>query len=171
MMGSSRLCPSACTRRIFRAAHVTTLAFLLVGTTTFADTSQERTHQMGHRVMPFELSKTMHIFRMTESGGVQRVIAKDPNAKDRIRLIQRHLKYEAERFRRGDYSDPAALHGADMPGLKVLESAGSRIKISYTALPSGAEITFEASDLRLVTAIHRWFGAQLSEHGADATAQ
>jgi len=26
----------------------------------------------------------------------------------------------------------------------------------------------DANDRRLVTALHRWFGAQLSEHGADA---
>jgi hypothetical protein len=27
------------------------------------------------------------------------------------------------------------------------------------------------TDLRLLTALHRWFGAQLSEHGADARAE
>ena len=41
----------------------------------------------------------------------------------------------------------------------------------YTALPTGAEITFETSDIYLLTAIHRWFGAQLSEHGADANSE
>jgi hypothetical protein len=36
-------------------------------------------------------------------------------------------------------------------------------------LPHGAQITFITSDLKLITALHRWFGAQLSDHGADAT--
>jgi len=121
--------------------------------------------------MPFDMSKTIHIFKMTESGGVQRVVAKDPGATDQIALIRQHLKHEAEKFQHGDYSDPATLHGADMPGLKDLQAGASRIKVSYAALPSGAEITFETTDLHLLTALHRWFGAQLSEHGADAKSE
>jgi hypothetical protein len=121
--------------------------------------------------MPFDMSKTMHIFKMTEFGGVQRVVAKDANARDQIMLIQQHLQHEAQRFQQGDFSDPATLHGMDMPGLKELQAGASRIKISYAALPNGAEIRFETSDLHLLTAVHRWFGAQLSEHGADAKAE
>jgi hypothetical protein len=121
--------------------------------------------------MPFEMSKTVHIFKMTESGGVQRVVVKDPRATDQVALIQQHLKHETERFQHGDYSDPATLHGADMPGLKDLQAGASRIMVSYTALPAGAEITFETTDLHLLTALHRWFGAQLSEHGADARSE
>jgi hypothetical protein len=36
-------------------------------------------------------------------------------------------------------------------------------------VPDGARITFTASEINLITAVHRWFGAQLSDHGADAT--
>lgn len=136
-----------------------------------AETPQAHVHQMAHSVMPFDLSKSVHIFKMTESGGVQKVIAKDPGATDQIALIRQHLRHEAERFQQGDYSDPAKLHGADMPGLKDLQSGASHIRVSYSALPSGAEITFETTDLHLLTALHRWFGAQLSEHGADARAE
>jgi len=100
-----------------------------------------------------------------------RVIAKDPNESDQVVLIQQHLKHEAERFKRGDYSDPAMLHGKDMPGLKELEAGASGIKVSYEKLTAGAQIKFETTDLHLLTAIHRWFGAQLSEHGADARAE
>lgn len=145
---------------------------LLMGSANvFALTKQEHVHQMAHGVMPFDMSKTVHIFKMTESGGVQRVIAKDPGASDQIALIQQHLQHEAERFQQGDYSDPAKLHGPDMPGLKDLQSGASRIKVSYAVLPSGAEITFKTTDLHLLTALHRWFGAQLSEHGADAKSE
>jgi hypothetical protein len=145
---------------------------VLIGSANaFAGTRQEHVHQMAHRVMPFDMSQTVHIFKMTESGGVQRVVAKDPGATDQIALIQQHLQHEAERFQHGDYSDPAKLHGADMPGLKELQAGATRIKVSYAALPSGAEITFKTTDLHLLTALHRWFGAQLSEHGADARAE
>jgi hypothetical protein len=147
------------------------LLLVLACTVAAAQTKQEHVHHQGHGVMPFDLAKTTHIFRMTDSGGVERVIVKDATEKDQVPLIQQHLRHEAEAFQRGDYSDPALLHGANMPGLKDLQAGAARIKVSYSALPTGAEITFETKDLHLLTAIHRWFGAQLSEHGADATSE
>ena len=158
-------------RGFFGSAKVVAILLLFSASTSFAQTQQEHVHQMAHNVMPFDMSKTVHIFKMTESGGVQRVIAKDAGDTDQIVLIQQHLKFEAEKFRRGDYSDPAMLHGAGMPGLKELQAGASGIHVSYTALAMGAEISFETTDLHLLTAIHRWFGAQLSEHGADAKAE
>lgn len=126
---------------------------------------------MAHSVMPFDISKTIHIFKMTEFGGIQQVIVKDPGSHDQVPFIQQHLQHEAERFQLGDFSDPAKLHGDQMPGLKELQAGASAINVSYTTLPNGGQITFETSDLRFLTAIHRWFGAQLSEHGADARAE
>ena len=137
----------------------------------FAQTPQEHVHQMSHSVMPFDISETLHIFRMTETGGVEKVVARDPGDTEQVSLIRQHLRHEAGSFQRGDYSDPAKLHGADMPGLKELEAGASHIKVSYTKLPAGAAITFQTTDIHLLTAIHRWFGAQLSEHGADAKAE
>lgn len=130
---------------------------------------QAMVHNMGHQVMPFDLSRTTHIFEMTESGGIQQVIAKDPGDKAQISLIQQHLQHEAMRFRVGDFSDPTSLHGAEMPGVKELAGGTTQVKIEYTILPNGAQITFITQDLHLLTAIHRWFGAQLSDHGSDAT--
>lgn len=158
-------------RHLLRSAIWTVFVLLLNCACALAQSTQEHVHQRAHAVMPFDVSKTVHIFRMTESGGVQRVMAKDPGAADQIALIRKHLRHEAESFRRGDYSDPAMLHGSDMPGLKELRIGASHIKVSYAALPAGAEITFETADLHLLTAVHRWFGAQLSEHGADARAE
>lgn len=45
-----------------------------------AQTQQEHVHNSAHNVMPFEMTKTIHIFRMTEQGGVQRVVIRDPAA-------------------------------------------------------------------------------------------
>jgi hypothetical protein len=134
-------------------------------------TQQGHVHQMSHEVMPFDLSKTVHIFKMTEQGGVERVVTRQDAASDQVPFIQQHLEKEARQFEKGDYSDPQQLHGVDMPGLKELEQGASHVKVSYKALPNGAEISFETTDLRLLTAVHRWFGAQLSEHGADARAE
>lgn len=40
-------------------------------------------------------------------------------------------------------------------------------RMSHDVIP----FIFETRDLRLLTAIHRWFGAQLSEHGSDVRAE
>ena len=129
---------------------------------------QAMVHDMSAHVMPFELGKTKHIFEMTESGGIQEVVANDPHDSTQIALIQQHLQHESLMFSAGDFSDPSSLHGNDMPGVPELSSGAAQIKIEYAALPNGARITFTTQDLQLVTAIHRWFGAQLSDHGADA---
>lgn len=34
-------------------------------------------HEMGSQVMPFDLHKTKHVFRMTDNGGIQQVIVTD----------------------------------------------------------------------------------------------
>jgi len=144
---------------------------IVAGPVACGPTPQQRVHRMSPEVMPFDMSKTVHVFHMTQSGGVERVVVRDPADKEQIGLIRRHLRHEAARFQQGDYSDPARLHGEDMPGLATLRANAPRIAVTYGELPRGARITFETDDLRLLTAIHRWFGAQLSEHGADARSQ
>lgn len=146
-------------------------ALAMAGTLAVAQTPQEHVHGMGQMVMPFDLNKTIHIFRMTDTGGVQSVVARDAQDKDQIGLIRQHLRHEAQAFQRGDYADPMALHGAAMPGVSELASHHAAIAVSYSELPLGAALTFTARDRHLVTEIHRWFGAQLSEHGADAKAE
>jgi hypothetical protein len=144
--------------------------FLSCVQSAIAQTQQEHVHGMAHAVMPFDVSKTTHVFTMTETGGVERVIAKDPREADQVALIQQHLREEAARFQSGDYSDPEKLHGVTMPGLKELEAGAKHVRVKYADRPDGGEITFDTGDRHLLTAIHRWFGAQLSEHGADAKA-
>jgi hypothetical protein len=153
------------------AARLVAVILLFAQAGVVAETAQERVHHMSHEVMPFDMSKTVHVFRMTEFGGIQRVLARDPDDAEQIALIRRHLEHEAERFSRGDYSDPARLHGADMPGLAALRASPDAVEVSYSELAAGAQLRFETDDRRLLTAIHRWFGAQLSEHGADARAE
>ena len=161
------------THRFHLALVLAVSAVLAAPGQAFAQTTQEHVHHMGHGVMPFDLSTSVHIFKMTESGGVQRVVLRDPKAvkPEQVSLIRQHLQHEAKEFQKGNFADPATLHGANMPGLKELQAGSSKIKVSYSELPTGAQITFETSDLHALTAIHRWFGAQLSEHGADAMSE
>ncbi len=137
----------------------------------FAEDRQGMIHGMGGQVMPFDLAKTVHIFQMTDSGGVERVVIRDAADMDQVSSIQMHLRHEAMLFTKGDYSDPISLHGAGMPGVEDLSAGAARVRIKYEPLPNGAQIVFSTEDLHLITAVHRWFGAQLSDHGPDAAYQ
>jgi hypothetical protein len=134
-----------------------------------AQTRQEEVAVRGAKVMPFDLEQTVHVFQKLEDGGLQKVVVKDPSNKKQIVLIQAHLKEESGKFRKGDFSDPAKIHGEDMPGLAELKTGSGRVKVLYTLLPDGAQIRYTAKDPKLVTAIHHWFDAQLSDHGHHAT--
>ncbi len=125
---------------------------------------QQAMAQRAAQVMPFDLNATTHTFTKTSSGGVETVVANDPNDQRNIILIRQHLSKEATKFAQGDYSDPAFIHGADMPGLQQLQAAGNRVHVQYAEIPSGATITYTATDPSLVAAVHSWFDAQSSQH-------
>jgi hypothetical protein len=125
--------------------------------------------QRGAQVMPFDLKATTHVFTKTADGGVQRVISKDPADAAQVRLIRAHLKELQSRFRRGDFSGPATIHGANMPGLAQLSTARlGELSVDYQEIDNGAELIYRAGKAELVAAIGAWFDAQLSDHGADA---
>jgi uncharacterized protein (DUF305 family) len=129
---------------------------------------QERIRERGAAVMPFALSQTTHRFQVLPDGGLQSVIANDPTNEPQITLIQQHLATVAARFQRGDFSDPARLDGAEMPGLSELAAAASRLEVVYTPLSDGGQIRYTSPDPTIVDALHRWFAAQLMDYGADA---
>ena len=133
-----------------------------------AQSRQEEVAKRGAEVMPFDLEQTTHVFQALEDGGLQKVVVKDPSNQKQIALIQSHLKEESERFRKGDFSDPAKIHGDDMPGLAQLKAGAKEINVRYSTLPDGAEIRYQAKDPKLVMAIHQWFSAQVSDHGHHA---
>jgi hypothetical protein len=125
----------------------------------------------GAQVMPFDLEQTTHVFQQLPDGGLQTVTAKDPANTEQIALIQAHLQEEAVRFRRGDFGDPATIHGQDMPGLADLKAGATKIDVQYTALANGGQLRYATSDPALIMALHHWFAAQISDHGAHATGQ
>ena len=78
---------------------------------------QDEVARKGAGVMPFDLRRTTHHFDDTPTGGIETVTANDHGDAEQVRLIRAHLAHEATRFAQGDFSDPARIHGEDMPGL------------------------------------------------------
>jgi hypothetical protein len=144
-------------------------AYAVVRAITDDQSRQEAVAERGARIMPFDLDKTTHVFRTSPDGGTQTVTAKNPSDGEQIALIRSHLKEEAERFSRGDFSDPAAIHDADMPGLAELSNGAARLRIEYVQIADGAMLTYTSDDEALVVAIHAWFDAQVSDHGRHAS--
>lgn len=129
---------------------------------------QASVHEHGAMVMPFDLTKTTHTFRDTASGGIETVIAKSPSDTAQVDLARGHLRQEAEKFATGNFSDPIASHGPNMPGVAALSAGAARIHFDYANIPAGARITYSTADPALRQALHTWFAAQLRDHGNDA---
>jgi hypothetical protein len=125
--------------------------------------------ERGKDVMPFSLKATTHIFTPTDTGGNQRVVTKKANDTKQVALVRQHLKEIKTQFEKGDFSGPTHIHGQEMPGLAALQAARpGQIQIAYRDVKGGAELTYKTTHLELVAALHAWFDAQLSDHGADA---
>ena len=131
---------------------------------------QAEVAERGAQVMPFDLASTSHVFTKNRNGGLQQVLVRDPKDKAQLRLVRSHLRQIAERFRAGDFSAPARIHGEAMPGLAQLRQASpGEIAIHYRELGNGAQLRYATSNPSLVPVLHQWFDAQLSDHGADAS--
>jgi hypothetical protein len=144
---------------------------ILAGCSTQDDTAsrQATVASRGAEVMPFDLDATTHTFTQTGTGGRQLVTADDPSDQNQIDLIRQHLQTERTNFANGDFSDPARIHGMDMPGVAELSAGYTRITVTYTERSDGAELTYATDDPALIDAIHAWFDRQVMDHGDHAT--
>jgi hypothetical protein len=129
---------------------------------------QTQVEHNSEKVMPFSMAASKHVFVPTPTGGVQTVLVHGGNSKQ-IDLVRSHLRKEAAAFARGDFADPASIHGGDMPGLQAMHAGAARISVRYADVPNGARITYATVEPALVAAIHAWFKAQVSDHGPHAT--
>jgi hypothetical protein len=129
---------------------------------------QAEVAEKGKAVMPFDLEATTHRFLPTADGLRQEVVSDNATDTTQIDLIREHLTSEADRFRTGDFSDPARIHGPEMPGLDVLSTGATAVTITYTDLDDGAALDFRTTDSTLIQALHAWGEAQLSDHGNHA---
>ncbi len=132
------------------------------------ESRQEAVAEAGADVMPFDLDATTHRFDPTDDGLVETVVADDPDDNENIRLIREHLREEEQRFDRGDYGDPATIHGDEMPGLAELEAGADDVEVTFDETPSGARLVFRTDDPALLDALRRWGEAQTSDHGEHA---
>lgn len=148
-----------------------TMGALAVASCASGDDLSDRQAEVaarGAEVMPFDLEATTHVFTKTEDGGRQVVRALDAGDEEQIALIRQHLSLERDSFARGDYTDPARIHGMDMPGVEALSAGYEDVDVRYAERPDGGELRYATDDPDLVGAIHAWFDRQLMDHGHHA---
>lgn len=125
-------------------------------------------HARAASVMPFSVGDTLHVFEKTATGGVQTVTAR-PGHDDQVPMIRHHLRQISESFSARDFKQPAQLHGDQMPGLDELTHAkADELTLAYREIDGGAQIVYSAYTPATRDALHRWFDAQLADHGQDA---
>jgi hypothetical protein len=146
------------------------LALVLICTSVVsAETArQANIERKSAGVMPFSMDETHHVFTPTANGGTQIVMVMDGSSKQ-LDLVRGHLRKEAAAFARGDFDDPATLHGPSMPGLATLRQRRGRLIVRYSDIVAGGEIVYTSRDPRTIVALHQWFAAQVSDHGSHAT--
>jgi hypothetical protein len=105
---------------------------------------------------------------VTAEGGLQTVVADAPADRRQVELIQQHLRDEAAAFARGEFTDPARIHGAEMPGLATLQANSERLDIVFSLRADGAELRYTTDDPVVLAALHDWFAAQTSDHQGHA---
>jgi hypothetical protein len=158
------------TKHLFHLAFLSLLALPLASLADDAS-RQAEVAKRGPDVMPFSLAATTHVFTRTDEGGTQRVVAKLASDAKQARSIRAHLQEIQAQFLRGDFSGPSHIHGDEMPGLADLKAARpGALAIDYQDVEGGAQLTYRTADRKLVAVLHRWFDAQLSDHGPDAMA-
>lgn len=118
--------------------------------------------------MPFDLERTTHYFKPLPDGGVQTVVADNPSDRDQVALVRDHLRKEVKAFAKGDFGDPEQIHGREMPGLDVLRSRYDEMSLTVSATAAGGRIRYTSEASEVVDALHRWFEAQLVDHGDHA---
>lgn len=107
--------------------------------------------------VPFSNHNSTQIFQKNTTGGIQQVVAKDPNDKALVAAVRSYLEAEAQRFGNGDYSGP-------FKGVRYLKAVKpGQISIIYRNVQAGAAIDYVGADAAAMDAIHKWFDAQLSD--------
>ena len=143
-------------------------ALAACGSDQAANDRQATVASIGAQVMPFDLTKTTHTFKKTADGGHQLVTANDPADTEQTTLIRQHLRDEQANFTKGNYDDPARIHGMNMPGVSELAAGYHHITVTYQHQPAGGELDYRSDDPALVTALHAWFDRQVMDHGDHA---
>jgi hypothetical protein len=104
-----------------------------------------------------------HQFEALAEGGRIELQKNDDDPRD-VAAIRSHLQEVMSRFRRGDFSTSAFVHGTEPAGTRVMAARKDFIRYAYSDLPRGGEIRITTIDPEALRAIHAFIAFQQNEH-------
>jgi hypothetical protein len=120
--------------------------------------------QHEHPVMGFDLAKTAHHFRLTESGGRIEVTANNESDATSVTQIRTHLQHIAHEFAAGRFDAPFATHGEVPPGVSAMQERKSAIAYRYEEMKGGGRVVIATADAAALEALHEFLRYQIREH-------
>jgi len=120
--------------------------------------------QHEHPVMGFDLAKTTHHFRLTDTGGRIEVTVKDESDGASLAQIRMHLQHIAAEFADGRFDAPFATHGEVPPGVPAMQARKAAIAYRYEELKGGGRVVIVTTDRAALAAVHDFLRYQIKEH-------
>ncbi len=120
--------------------------------------------QHEHPVMGFDLDKTAHHFRLTDTGGRIEVAATRESDATSVIEIRTHLRHIAHAFAEGRFEAPFATHGEVPPGVPAMQARKGAITYRYEEMKGGGRVVITTADAGALAAVHEFLRYQIREH-------
>lgn len=125
--------------------------------------------ERGETAMGVDQYTSTHRFDML-SDGARIELQRDADDPEGVETIRTHLREIRDAFAAGDFSTPAFVHDAPVPGTEVLAAKKDVITYTYQDLPRGGEVRITTSDPESLEALRAFVEFQRHDHragGAD----
>jgi hypothetical protein len=117
----------------------------------------------GQGVMGVDQYTSVHRFDATADGG-RIELQRDRDDSLGVAAIRAHMRTIARDFAAGNFSAPATVHLATVPGVRVMQARRRAIRYEVEDLPHGAALRIRSRDERAVGAVHDFLAYQRREH-------
>lgn len=132
------------------------------------DSAFAEVQRRGADVMGVDQARSTHVFEDLPDGGRIVYTADAPDDTAAVHQIQRHLRQVAVAFAAGDFSQPAQVHGREVPGTAVLAARRASVAYTMSDRPDGGELRLRTTDAATLAAVREFLQFQRDDHRAAA---
>lgn len=136
--------------------------------TARADSAFAAVQARGAAVMGVDQGTSTHVFEDRPDGGRIVYTADDSTDSAAVATIRAHLRDLAVAFAAGDFSQPARVHGREVPGTAVLSARRTAVRYAATDRAAGAELRITTTDPEALAAVRTFLQFQRDDHRAGA---
>jgi hypothetical protein len=133
-----------------------------------ADSAFAAVQARGATVMGVSQTASTHVFEDLPDGGRIVYTANAANDTAAVHAIQAHLRDIAGAFAKGDFSQPAQVHGREVPGTAALAARNATVRYLVADRPDGGELRIVTNDAATLAAVRDFLQFQRTDHRAPA---